>query len=276
MDKKADELFDLAFSNKRVPDKSEIFVSKKMPEGEFASLDLSRFRVINTAGHPIENCRVWFPKGYSLHLRPRLVFEIVEPVKDCNFFFFRIPDKRSKLKFSLIGNGHSAVFFSTRRMTIYARMANNSSHLTVGEAVFIGGASLALDNTTLTIGACGLWSDGILIQGTDSHGVVDLDRMEIINEGAKHITLRRRVWLGRQAKVMKNVTIGEGSMVATGSIVVKDVPPACAVAGVPAKVVKERVSWTHKQHFISEFDKREMLKLRAKLDASPVAQRASS
>ena len=37
---------------------------------------------------------------------------------------------------------------------------------------------------------------------------------------------------------------GEGTVVAVGSVVNKDVPPHCLVAGVPAKVVKTDVSWS--------------------------------
>ena len=42
---------------------------------------------------------------------------------------------------------------------------------------------------------------------------------------------------------MKGVTIGEGYIVAVGAVVTKDVPPHSIVAGVPAKVIKENVTW---------------------------------
>lgn len=44
--------------------------------------------------------------------------------------------------------------------------------------------------------------------------------------------------------VLKGVTIGEGAVVAASSLVNKDVPPHCLVAGVPAKVMKTDVSWS--------------------------------
>ena len=43
--------------------------------------------------------------------------------------------------------------------------------------------------------------------------------------------------------ILKGVTIGEGAIVAAGSLVNKDVPPHCLVAGIPAQVVKSDVSW---------------------------------
>jgi len=40
--------------------------------------------------------------------------------------------------------------------------------------------------------------------------------------------------------VLDGVTIGEGSIVAAGSVVNKDVPPYSIVGGVPAKIIKDR------------------------------------
>lgn len=48
--------------------------------------------------------------------------------------------------------------------------------------------------------------------------------------------------IGMRAIVMPGVTIGDSSIVAAGSVVVKDVPAYSLVAGNPAKLIKERVS----------------------------------
>ena len=51
------------------------------------------------------------------------------------------------------------------------------------------------------------------------------------------------VWIGAGATILGNVTIGDGSIVAAGAVVNRDVPPYTIVAGVPAKKIGER-----KQH----------------------------
>ena len=51
------------------------------------------------------------------------------------------------------------------------------------------------------------------------------------------------VWIGSGAKILKGVTIGNGSIVAAGAVVVQDVPENCLAAGVPARIVKEGVQW---------------------------------
>lgn len=47
-------------------------------------------------------------------------------------------------------------------------------------------------------------------------------------------------WIGHGAVVKPEVTVGHGAVVAAGAVVTKDVPPYAIVAGVPAKVVRER------------------------------------
>jgi acetyltransferase-like isoleucine patch superfamily enzyme len=45
-------------------------------------------------------------------------------------------------------------------------------------------------------------------------------------------------WLASRVTVLPGVTIGDGAVVAAGSVVVRDVPPNVLVAGVPAKVIR--------------------------------------
>ena len=48
------------------------------------------------------------------------------------------------------------------------------------------------------------------------------------------------VWFGNRVTVIGNVKIGEGAIIAAGSVVAKDVPPLAIVGGNPAKVIKYR------------------------------------
>ena len=56
-------------------------------------------------------------------------------------------------------------------------------------------------------------------------------------DGDRHPKIRRGVMIGAGAKVLGNIEVGEGAKIGAGSVVLKDVPPHCTVAGVPAKVV---------------------------------------
>ncbi|WP_199589186.1 MULTISPECIES: CatB-related O-acetyltransferase [Coprobacillaceae] len=50
------------------------------------------------------------------------------------------------------------------------------------------------------------------------------------------------VWIGTRSIILSGVEIGQGAVIAAGSIVTKDVPPYAIVAGIPAKIVKYRFS----------------------------------
>ena len=50
------------------------------------------------------------------------------------------------------------------------------------------------------------------------------------------------VWIGYDAIVMPGVQIGDGAIIASGSVVTKDVEPYCIVGGNPAKLIRKRFS----------------------------------
>lgn len=80
-------------------------------------------------------------------------------------------------------------------------------------------------------------SDRVVIRDSDNHQIA----------GGKPISRRveigDHVWIGMNVMVLKGVTIGDGAVVAAGAVVTRDVPPRALVAGIPARVVRNGVSW---------------------------------
>ncbi|MBH8608756.1 serine O-acetyltransferase EpsC [Thermoactinomyces sp. CICC 10521] len=56
--------------------------------------------------------------------------------------------------------------------------------------------------------------------------------------GKRHPTIEDNVFLSAGCIILGNITIGEGSKIGAGTVVVKDVPPNSTVVGYPGKVVK--------------------------------------
>jgi acetyltransferase-like isoleucine patch superfamily enzyme len=54
------------------------------------------------------------------------------------------------------------------------------------------------------------------------------------------VDIGRDVWIGASCVILPGVSIGDGAVVAAGSVVTKDVPSAAIVAGVPARLVRMR------------------------------------
>jgi len=55
--------------------------------------------------------------------------------------------------------------------------------------------------------------------------------------GDRHPKIRDGVLISAGAKILGNITVGEGAKVGAGSVVLRDVPAHTTVAGVPAKIV---------------------------------------
>jgi acetyltransferase-like isoleucine patch superfamily enzyme len=89
----------------------------------------------------------------------------------------------------------------------------------------------------VTIGRDTLIGPDVMIRDSDSHSTGTSERSP-----TAPIEIGDRVWIGARAMVLKGVKIGDGSVVAAGSIVTKDVPPKTLVAGAPAKPIRE-VDW---------------------------------
>jgi acetyltransferase-like isoleucine patch superfamily enzyme len=67
--------------------------------------------------------------------------------------------------------------------------------------------------------------------------------------GARHafveheeVRIGHDVWIGAGAMILGGVTVGDGAVIAAGSVVMKDVPPYAIVMGVPAQVRSYRFS----------------------------------
>lgn len=62
--------------------------------------------------------------------------------------------------------------------------------------------------------------------------------------GAGHtygpIDIKNDVWIGANTIILPNITIGEGAVIAAGSVVTKDVSPFTIVGGIPARIIKIR------------------------------------
>ena len=54
------------------------------------------------------------------------------------------------------------------------------------------------------------------------------------------VIIKDNVWIGARVIILPGVTVGQGSVIAAGAVVVKDVPPYAVYGGVPAKLIKKR------------------------------------
>lgn len=64
-------------------------------------------------------------------------------------------------------------------------------------------------------------------------------------------TIGNDVWLGANVVVLRGVTIGDGCIVAANAVVTKDIEPYSIAGGIPAKVIRPRVSESVREELLS-------------------------
>lgn len=95
----------------------------------------------------------------------------------------------------------------------------------IGPGVFIDHGMGVVIGETAELGENVTLYQGVTLGGTS------------LKREKRHPTLGRNVVVGAGAAILGAITIGDGSRVGGGSVVVKDVPPNSVVVGVPGKVI---------------------------------------
>lgn len=117
----------------------------------------------------------------------------------------------------------------------YISVAPNAK-LTLGSG-FINNNSKISCFKKITVGEGVKISEDVLIRDSDNHTIIGG------KEKTAPIHIGNHVWIGAKAIILKGVTIGNGAVIAAGAVVTKDVPANALVGGVPAKIIKENISW---------------------------------
>lgn len=115
--------------------------------------------------------------------------------------------------------------------------------IVIGEYSNSYGAHIsATEGETILIGNDCMFSHGIDIRNGDSHPIFDNTTGNIINKAAP-VKIGNHVWIGADVKVLKGITIADNSVIGTGSIVTSNVEANSIYVGIPAKKVRDLISW---------------------------------
>ncbi len=128
-------------------------------------------------------------------------------------------------------------------MTIAGRTASlKKPELIIGNNVGFGWQTSISVGTRIILEDNVRVSSRVLMSGYPGHPLNAADRrvhLPDTDDQCGDIILRRDVWLGTGVIVGPRVEIGEGTVVAAGSVVTHDLPPNVLAAGAPAKVKRD-------------------------------------
>ncbi len=108
----------------------------------------------------------------------------------------------------------------------------------------VRGVEFNLNNANIIVGEQCMFGYGILLRNHDSHKVIDL-KNNIITNHPKDIILGKHIWIAQNVTILKGSSIGDNSIIGLGSVVTKGCSSGSILAGNPAKVVKENISWEY-------------------------------
>ncbi len=109
--------------------------------------------------------------------------------------------------------------------------------LTIGNDCWINIRLLLNLGAAITIGDRAAIGHEVMVL-TESHELGTPDRRAGAVR-AQPVVIGSGVWIGARTTVLPGVTLGDGAVIAAGSVVTKDVPPNVLAGGVPAKVIRE-------------------------------------
>ncbi len=109
-------------------------------------------------------------------------------------------------------------------------------NITIEDNVYINFGCVILDCAEVVIGANSLLGPDIGIYPVN-HAI---DAEERIHGGCfgKPVHIGKNVWLGGDVKILAGVTIGDNTIIGTGSVVTKDIPANVIAVGNPCKVLR--------------------------------------
>lgn len=161
---------------------------------------------------------------------------------DIDVVFEQDPAARSYLEVVLTYSGLHAIwahrvahFFFKKKFFFVARAVSQISRFFTGieihPAAVIGRRFFIDHGMGVVIGETCLIGDNVTLYQGVTLGGTGKER------GKRHPTLEDNVLVATGAKVLGSITIGEGSKVGAGSVVLKNVPANSTVVGIPGKVV---------------------------------------
>lgn len=187
-----------------------------------------------------------------IHLIKKVVFKLLSAIKSRKVTIAgQNVLLHPKARISLIEGASKRNIVISSNASIYCDIcACKDGTVFIGEYSKIGYNSSIRCVNKVSIGAYTAIADNVIICDNNNHPINPHDRHIMrqtpsgsferswVNSVSKPIVIGNDCWIGQFSRICKGVTIGDGSIVAANSVVTKDVPNNCIVAGNPAKIVK--------------------------------------
>jgi acetyltransferase-like isoleucine patch superfamily enzyme len=153
--------------------------------------------------------------------------------------------KMNAVRLEFIGDNN--IFHLKRNSLVkrgHYRFSGSEGIINIGLGTTIGNAYfLCEDSTKIVLGKDCMLSYDVEFRTTDAHSLIDGKSLKIINL-PNDIIIGDHVWIGKGVCLLQGIEITNNVVVGTRALVTKSFTQEnVAIAGVPAKVVRENVLW---------------------------------
>lgn len=119
-------------------------------------------------------------------------------------------------------------------------VVKNGASFSIGSGTYITSDTHIEAVHSIEIGSDCAISWGITIIDDDHHNIQYPGKKEKPLSGVK---IGNKVWIGCNVTILKNAQIGDGCVIAAGSVVSGTYPPNSLIAGNPAKIIQSDINW---------------------------------
>lgn len=156
------------------------------------------------------------------------------------YFDNTIPDG---VRITFRGSGNTMRFGRNLLVGNLNIVFGNNGSCSIGDNTEVLEAYFSIAYADMSIGKDCLLATNVIIRTHDSHHIFDLDTHKRINV-PKDVTIGDHVWVAKGVTLMPGASVGTGSVVAANTVTSSAFGEHCIVAGIPGKVIREKICWS--------------------------------
>lgn len=180
--------------------------------------------------------------------RLKIIFRFLFPKKPCAILGSNVRFDYRSCVYNLSNNPKRIKIDSGSKIDGTLTVWKKEGEIIIGKNSYIGLDSRVWSAKKITIGDNVQIAHNVNIFDNNIHSISPFIRskefiLHYENDDSElkgeEVNIENNVWIGTQVVVLKGVTIGENSIVGSGSVVTKSIPPNKIVAGNPLKIIGE-------------------------------------